>query len=177
MELDVQEKSDFAGNLQQTFKSFCCLERKTQLLEKGQTERNQRVQIVSSDMCFDDVENPGADTSSVKLTTFLQGAPSGVPTEGSEVVVIGTVEVVKRSGQVDVGVCVSEYFTKKLQTFIESGLSRLVNLGEDSVAQLSGEEELQGRVAVELLGYADVLEINHDMNNLTSMNVPKEARR
>ena len=67
----------FAGNLPQTFMSFSCLEKKTKLHVRRQSEESQQLVIFPLDSDAETVKILETDTSSVKPIVALQSTGAG----------------------------------------------------------------------------------------------------
>ena len=70
-------KYEFADYLPRTFICFRCLEKKSNVQERSQTEEDQRLLISPSSTYAEIVEIPDTDTPPVKTMTVLQGAYPG----------------------------------------------------------------------------------------------------
>ena len=132
--------SEFVGNLPSIFLSFRNLQRKTQLHEEEPTGSNQEAPIISPDVCPNTAEISETDTSPAKTITVIQGVRSILQIEGLDVVSSGTVEVAGRTSESDDGMRVSKDCAEKFD--LPHGrvdVSKLVDLGGDSVADLLGK--------------------------------------
>ena len=133
--------SEIAGNLPRTFMSFRNLERGTQLHEEERTERDLREQNVSPNVCPERVEVPETDTSPVKTLAILQRACTSQRTVRKSAVDMS--ELPSRS---DDGLSVSEFCAEEARSFSEAEMSKLVDLGGESVAEMSSEGGLRVQI-------------------------------
>ena len=101
-----------------------------------QTERHQREQDVSPKVCPDNVEIPDTYTYPVKTMTGTQGVLSTIQIEGPYVVARGAVDVSGWTSESDDEMILIEFCAEKLQSTGEVEVSKLVDLGGDSVAEL-----------------------------------------
>ena len=104
--------------------------------DEKQTERHQREQDVSPKICPDNFDIPDTYTYPVKIMAVTQGTLSTIQIEGPYIVARGAVDVSGWTSECDEEMILSEFCAEKLQSTGEVEVSKLLDLGGDSVAEL-----------------------------------------
>ena len=132
--------SKLAGNLPQTFKSSHCLKKNSNVQERSQTGDNQQLLIFPSGTSVETVRNSETDASHVKTITVLQSAPPGTNTNETNPQSMERVlrEVVNLKGFVGCsgGMDVDVYCEDKLRSLSEGEIQTLVEVSEESIAEV-----------------------------------------